>query len=237
METAIKLENVNKSFGKGIGKVQVLKDVNFAANLGELCLVLGPSGSGKSTFLTIAGGLQTPDSGKVIIDGQDFLSLPSKKRDQFRLNKIGFVLQSYNLLPYLNIADQFKLVQQVKEDGNMDQKEFHQLLDELGIEKLLKQYPAELSGGQNQRVAIARALYTEPQIVLADEPTALLIGDEPTSALDSDRVEMVGKLLKELAAERNKAVIVVTHDLRLRQFADKIYQLEDGKLKREKVPQ
>lgn len=228
METAIKLENVNKSFGKGIGKVQVLKDVNFAANLGELCLVLGPSGSGKSTFLTIAGGLQTPDSGKVIIDGQDFLSLPSKKRDQFRLNKIGFVLQSYNLLPYLNIADQFKLVQQVKEDGNMDQKEFHQLLDELGIEKLLKQYPAELSGGQNQRVAIARALYTEPQIVLADEPT---------SALDSDRVEMVGKLLKELAAERNKAVIVVTYDLRLRQFADKIYQLEDGKLKREKVPQ
>ena len=188
-------------------------------------ILVNYSGSGKSTFLTIAGGLQTPDSGKVIIDGQDFLSLPSKKRDQFRLNKIGFVLQSYNLLPYLNIADQFKLVQQVKEDGNMDQKEFHQLLDELGIEKLLKQYPAELSGGQNQRVAIARALYTEPQIVLADEPT---------SALDSDRVEMVGK---ELAAERNKAVIVVTHDLRLRQFADKIYQLEDGKLKREKVPQ
>ncbi|MBU9694410.1 ABC transporter ATP-binding protein [Limosilactobacillus portuensis] len=228
METAIKLENVNKSFGKGIGKVQVLKNVNFTADLGELCLVLGPSGSGKSTFLTIAGGLQTPDSGKVIVDGQDFLSLPSKKRDQFRLNKIGFILQSYNLLPYLNIADQFKLVQQVKEDGNMDQEEFHKLLDELGIEKLLKQYPAELSGGQNQRVAIARALYTEPQIILADEPT---------SALDSDRVEMVGKLLKDLATERNKAVIVVTHDLRLRQFADKIYQLEDGKLKREKVYQ
>lgn len=110
----------------------------------------------------------------------------------------------------------------------MDQEEFHKLLDELGIEKLLKQYPAELSGGQNQRVAIARALYTEPQIILADEPT---------SALDSDRVEMVGKLLKDLATERNKAVIVVTHDLRLRQFADKIYQLEDGKLKREKVYQ
>lgn len=226
METAIKLENVNKSFGKGIGKVQVLKDVNFEATLGELCLVLGPSGSGKSTFLTIAGGLQTPDSGKVIVDGQDFLSLPNKKRDQFRLNKIGFVLQSYNLLPYLNIADQFKLVRQVKPNGNMGQEEFHELLKELGIEKLLKQYPAELSGGQNQRVAIARALYTEPQIVLADEPT---------SALDSNRVEMVGRLLKDLAAKRNKAVIVVTHDLRLRQFADKVYQLEDGKLKQEEV--
>jgi putative ABC transport system ATP-binding protein len=228
MKTVIKLENVNKSFGKGIGRTHVLKDVNFEASLGELCLVLGPSGSGKSTFLTIAGGLQTPDSGKVIVDGQDFQKLPTKKRDQFRLNQIGFVLQSYNLLPYLNIADQFKLVRQVKHDGNLNQEDFHQLLKDLGIEKLLNQYPAELSGGQNQRVAIARALYTDPQIILADEPT---------SALDSDRVVLVGQLLKELATKRNKAVIVVTHDLRLREFADKVYNLVDGKLELEKVHQ
>lgn len=228
MKTVIKLENVNKSFGKGIGRTHVLKDVNFEASLGELCLVLGPSGSGKSTFLTIAGGLQTPDSGKVIVDGQDFQKLPTKKRDQFRLNQIGFVLQSYNLLPYLNIADQFKLVRQVKHDGNLNQEDFHQLLKNLGIEKLLNQYPAELSGGQNQRVAIARALYTDPQIILADEPT---------SALDSDRVVLVGQLLKELATKRNKAVIVVTHDPRLREFADKVYNLVDGKLELEKVHQ
>lgn len=228
MKTVIKLENVNKSFGKGIGRTHVLKDVNFEASLGELCLVLGPSGSGKSTFLTIAGGLQTPDSGKVIVDGQDFQKLPTKKRDQFRLNQIGFVLQSYNLLPYLNIADQFKLVRQVKHDGNLNQEDFHQLLKNLGIEKLLNQYPAELSGGQNQRVAIARALYTDPQIILADEPT---------SALDSDRVVLVDQLLKELATKRNKAVIVVTHDLRLREFADKVYNLVDGKLELEKVHQ
>lgn len=228
MKTVIKLENVNKSFGKGIGRTHVLKDVNFEASLGELCLVLGPSGSGKSTFLTIAGGLQTPDSGKVIVDGQDFQKLPTKKRDQFRLNQIGFVLQSYNLLPYLDIADQFKLVRQVKHDGNLNQEDFHQLLKDLGIEKLLNQYPAELSGGQNQRVAIARALYTDPQIILADEPT---------SALDSDRVVLVGQLLKELATKRNKAVIVVTHDLRLREFADKVYNLVDGKLELEKVHQ
>lgn len=228
MKTVIKLENVNKSFGKGIGRTHVLKDVNFEASLGELCLVLGPSGSGKSTFLTIAGGLQTPDSGKVIVDGQDFQKLPTKKRDQFRLNQIGFVLQSYNLLPYLNIADQFKLVRQVKYYGNLNQEDFHQLLKDLGIEKLLNQYPAELSGGQNQRVAIARALYTDPQIILADEPT---------SALDSDRVVLVGQLLKELATKRNKAVIVVTHDLRLREFADKVYNLVDGKLELEKVHQ
>lgn len=228
MKTVIKLENVNKFFGKGIGRTHVLKDVNFEASLGELCLVLGPSGSGKSTFLTIAGGLQTPDSGKVIVDGQDFQKLPTKKRDQFRLNQIGFVLQSYNLLPYLNIADQFKLVRQVKHDGNLNQEDFHQLLKDLGIEKLLNQYPAELSGGQNQRVAIARALYTDPQIILADEPT---------SALDSDRVVLVGQLLKELATKRNKAVIVVTHDLHLREFADKVYNLVDGKLELEKVHQ
>ena len=228
MKTVIKLENVNKSFGKGIGRTHVLKDVNFEASLGELCLVLGPSGSGKSTFLTIAGGLQTPDSGKVIVDGQDFQKLPTKRRDQFRLNQIGFVLQSYNLLPYLNIADQFKLVRQVKHDGNLNQEDFHQLLKDLGIEKLLNQDPAELSGGQNQRVAIARALYTDPQIILADEPT---------SALDSDRVVLVGQLLKELATKRNKAVIVVTHDLRLREFADKVYNLVDGKLELEKVHQ
>ena len=154
--------------------------------------------------------------------------MPTKKRDQFRLNQIGFVLQSYNLLPYLNIADQFKLVRQVKHDGNLNQEDFHQLLKDLEIEKLLNQYPAELSGGQNQRVAIARALYTDPQIILADEPT---------SALDSDRVVLVGQLLKELATKRNKAVIVVTHDLRLREFADKVYNLVDGKLELEKVHQ
>lgn len=228
METAIELENVNKSFGSGVGRVHVLKDVNFTANLGELCLVLGPSGSGKSTFLTIAGGLQTPDSGQVIVDGQDFLKLSNKAKDEFRLSKIGFVLQSYNLLPYLNIADQFKLVRQVKKAGNLNDEEFHHLLKELGIDRLLRQYPAELSGGQNQRVAIARALYTDPQIILADEPT---------SALDSDRVEMVGRLLKELAQKHNKAVIVVTHDLRLREFADHVFTLADGKLTQESVNQ
>lgn len=228
METAIELENVNKSFGSGVGRVHVLKDVNFTVNLGELCLVLGPSGSGKSTFLTIAGGLQTPDSGQVIVDGQDFLKLSNKAKDEFRLSKIGFVLQSYNLLPYLNIADQFKLVRQVKKAGNLNDEEFHHLLKELGIDRLLRQYPAELSGGQNQRVAIARALYTDPQIILADEPT---------SALDSDRVEMVGRLLKELAQKHNKAVIVVTHDLRLREFADHVFTLADGKLTQESVNQ
>ena len=184
-------------------------------------MILGPSGSGKSTFLTIAGGLQTPTSGKVLIDGIDIEKLSSKKRDELRLQKIGFILQSYNLLPYLNVADQFKLVDRIKKSGNVSSEAFNELLEKLAIKKLLKQYPSELSGGQNQRVAIARALYTDPEIILADEPTA---------ALDSNLVKIVGQLFHDLAKKRNKAVIAVTHDLRLREYADNVYELADGKL-------
>lgn len=222
--TAIKLSNINKFFGSGLSRVEVLKDVNFTADLGELSLILGPSGSGKSTLLTIMGGLQTPDSGTVLIDQQNLADLTPKQRDQLRLNKIGFVLQSYNLLPYLSVRDQFKLVERVKRRGNLSSAELDHLLEELGIERLLDQYPGELSGGQNQRVAIARALYTNPQIILADEPTA---------ALDSNRVKVVGRLLKQMAQQHHKAVIVVTHDLRLREFADHTYQLMDGQLTQE----
>lgn len=223
--SVIELKNINKDFGKGISKVQVLRDVNFQADRGELSLILGPSGSGKSTFLTIAGGLQTPTSGTVTVEGQQLEQMTAKERDELRLNKIGFVLQSYNLLPYLNVSDQFVLVRKIKKNGNMAEEELHVLLKELGIESLLKHYPDEMSGGQNQRVAIARALYPNPEIVLADEPTA---------ALDSNRVVVVGKLLKQMAVQHNKAIVVVTHDLRLRDYADHIYQIMDGNLSQEK---
>lgn len=223
--SVIELKNINKDFGKGISKVQVLRDVNFQADRGELSLILGPSGSGKSTFLTIAGGLQTPTSGTVTVEGQQLEQMTAKERDELRLNKIGFVLQSYNLLPYLNVSDQFVLVRKIKKNGNMAEEELHVLLKELGIESLLKHYPDEMSGGQNQRVAIARALYPNPEIVLADEPTA---------AFDSNRVVVVGKLLKQMAVQHNKAIVVVTHDLRLRDYADHIYQIMDGNLSQEK---
>lgn len=222
--SAIELSNINKFFGTGLSRVEVLKNVDFTADLGELSLILGPSGSGKSTLLTIMGGLQTPDSGTVMIDQQNLADLTPKQRDHLRLNKIGFVLQSYNLLPYLKVRDQFKLVDRVKRQGNIPAAELDRLLEELGIDRLLDQYPGELSGGQNQRVAIARALYTNPQIILADEPTA---------ALDSNRVKVVGQLFKQMARQHHKAVIVVTHDLRLREFADHTYQLMDGQLTRE----
>lgn len=218
--TAIELKNINKDYGTGISKVQVLSDVSFKAHSGELSLVLGPSGSGKSTFLTIAGGLQRPTSGQVLIDGQDINRFSEKQRDEIRLNQIGFVLQSYNLLSYLSVADQFALVDRVHK-GNLSPDRLEKLLQELGIDQLVNKFPNELSGGQNQRVAIARALYTDPAIILADEPTA---------ALDSERVKVVGRLMKEMAKQYDKAVVVVTHDLRLKDFADRIYQIMDGKM-------
>ncbi|MEK1451189.1 ABC transporter ATP-binding protein [Limosilactobacillus fermentum] len=224
--TAIELRNVEKYYGQGIARVHVLSDVNFKAELGKLNLVIGPSGSGKSTFLTIAGGLQQPSEGQVLIDGQEISALSGKQRDRLRLDKIGFVLQSYNLLPYLTVGDQFALVDRMRH-GNLSKGELGDLLKDLGIEKLIHKYPGELSGGQNQRVAIARALYTDPQIILADEPTA---------ALDSDRVKVVGQLFSALAVKHNKAVVVVTHDLRLREFADQVYTIVDGQMAKEERP-
>ena len=225
---AIQLTNVNKFFGHDAARVHVLSEINFTASAGKMVLILGPSGSGKSTLLTIAGGLQTPTSGTVTVAGKALTTMTKKQRDQLRLTQIGFILQAYNLVPYLTVAEQFALVDRVKRTGNLNSAQLTQLLAELGIAELQHKYPVELSGGQQQRVAIARALYPDPAIVLADEPTA---------ALDSPRVVKVGQLLATLAREYHKAVIVVTHDLRLRDFADEIYHLEDGRLTKEETPQ
>ncbi|MFT8329544.1 MAG: ABC transporter ATP-binding protein [Oenococcus oeni] len=220
--SVIELRNINKIFGNKISRVHVLKNINFSAENNQFNLVLGPSGSGKSTFLTIAGGLQKPTSGQVNIEGQPIEGLSSKDRDALRLNKIAFILQSYNLLPYLTVKEQFVLVDKVKKKGNLDSSSLDSLLKKLGIEELQEKYPGELSGGQNQRAAIARALYTDPSIILADEPTA---------SLDSDNVKEVGSLFKSLAKEQHKSIVVVTHDLRLVDFADKIYEILDGRMK------
>ncbi|AYE38493.1 ABC transporter ATP-binding protein [Companilactobacillus zhachilii] len=217
----LQLTNINKYFGTGTSRVHVLKDINFTAKKGEVNLVIGPSGSGKSTFLTIAGGLQTPSDGTVQLEGHAVKTMSNKQRDALRLNKIGFVLQSYSLVPYLTVKEQFKLVKKVKKNHNLSNLSLEKLLDKLGIRELENKYPGELSGGQNQRVAIARALYTRPDILLADEPTA---------ALDSERVIEVGKIFQDLAREQNTAVVIVTHDLRLTDFADNVYKIMDGQM-------
>jgi putative ABC transport system ATP-binding protein len=213
-------DSVTKIFGEGSSKYVALENINFEAESGQLILVVGPSGSGKTTFLTIAGGLQTPTEGDVKINDSTIKSLSKKQQTKLRLEKIGFVLQSYNLVPFLTVEEQFKLVDKLKKQ-NLTEQKMHELLSDLGLLELLKKYPNQLSGGQKQRVAIARALYTDPDYILADEPTA---------ALDTDRSMKVIELLRDLAHKRNKIIIVVTHDLRLKNTADKVYQIIDGKM-------
>ena len=223
--SVIEFKNVNKYFGSGSAKVHALKDINFSADKGEFVLILGPSGSGKSTFLTIAGNILSPSSGSVLINGKEIATYSNKEREQLRLKQIGFVLQAHNLVPYLTLKEQFELVDRVKKTGNLSSADLERLLAHLEIAELKDKYPNELSGGQSQRAAIARALYTDPEIILADEPTA---------ALDSQRVKKVGTILQVLAKQQNKAVITVTHDLRLIEQADKIYELTDGQLVQKK---
>ena len=213
-------DSVTKIFGEGSSKYVALENINFEAESGQLILVVGPSGSGKTTFLTIAGGLQTPTNGDVKINDSTINSLSKKQQTKLRLGKIGFVLQSYNLVPFLTVGEQFKFVDKLK-NQNLTEQKMHELLSDLGLLELLKKYPNQLSGGQKQRVAIARALYTDPDYILADEPTA---------ALDTDRSMKVIELLRDLAHKRNKIIIVVTHDLRLKDMADKVYQIIDGKM-------
>ena len=213
-------DSVTKIFSEGGSKYVALENINFEAESGQLILVVGPSGSGKTTFLTIAGGLQTPTNGDVKINDSTINSLSKKQQTKLRLEKIGFILQSYNLVPFLTVEEQFKFVDKLKKQ-NLTEQKLHELLSDLGLLELLKKYPNQLSGGQKQRVAIARALYTDPDYILADEPTA---------ALDTDRSMKVIELLRDLAHKRNKIIIVVTHDLRLKDMADKVYQIIDGKM-------
>ena len=213
-------DSVTKIFGEGGSKYVALENINFEAESGQLILVVGPSGSGKTTFLTIAGGLQTPTNGDVKINDSTINSLSKKQQTKLRLEKIGFILQSYNLVPFLTVEEQFKFVDKLKKQ-NLTEQKLHELLSDLGLLELLKIYPIHLSGVQKQRVAIARALYTDPDYILADEPTA---------ALDTDRSMKVIELLRDLAHKRNKIIIVVTHDLRLKDMADKVYQIIDAKM-------
>lgn len=221
----IELKNVQKIYGQGSAQVQALRKINFTADTGQVVLIMGPSGAGKSTFLTIAGSLQKPSAGAVLIKGHDISHFSTRQSNHLRLTTIGFVLQAYNLVPFLNVREQFALVDKVKKKGNLPANELTLLLKQLGIAALTAKYPNQLSGGQQQRVAIARALYANPEILLADEPTA---------SLDSRNVAEVGRLFEQLAKKRHKAVLLVTHDSRLKKYADHIYTMMDGKMTQDK---
>lgn len=214
---AIEFQDIEKRFSDGSQTIVALKKTNFSVERGEFIAVIGPSGSGKSTFLTIAGGLQTPTEGTVLINGEPFSQTKEKNRAKMRFEEIGFILQSSKLIPFLTVKKQLLLVDKIKKQKFMETS----LFKELGIEKLVDKYPEELSGGERQRVAIARALYNNPSIILADEPTA---------SLDTKKAFDVVKILANETKTKNKATIMVTHDLRMIDFCDRVYLIEDGVL-------
>lgn len=216
---AIELKNVKKNFKDGDETIEALKETNFSVDKGEFVAIIGPSGSGKSTLLTIAGGLQSPSSGEIWINGQTLSEKKEKARAKVRFEEIGFILQASNLVPFLTVKKQLELVDKVTKGKN--NKSGLDLLSRLGLDKLIDKYPDELSGGERQRVAIVRALYNDPSIILADEPTA---------SLDTEKAYEVVKILVKEAKEKKKATIMVTHDLRLVDFCDKVYLMQDGSL-------
>ena len=220
MKAILKMDNITKSFGNGHNKIQALKGINLEVNQGEFVSIIGPSGSGKSTFLTIAGGLQSPTSGNITINGLDFTPLSEKKRSKLRFKEIGFILQSSNLIPYLTLEEQFLLIDKINHE-KLASKKGLELLDSLDILDLKNKYPSDLSGGERQRAAIARALFNEPNLILADEPTA---------SLDTEHAYQVVELLRQEAHLKNKATIMVTHDQRRIKNSDSVYQIEDGLL-------
>ncbi len=216
------LEGVSKTFGKGNTYVEALKPTDFHLERGEMVAIIGPSGSGKSTFLTIAGLLQQPSSGQIIINQTNTTAYNEKKRAQTRLKEIGFILQASNLVPFLKVKDQLKLLDKVN-TRHLSTDELAGKIKTLGLEKVMNQYPSELSGGQRQRVAILKAIYTNPAMILADEPTA---------SLDSEKAFAVIELIRDEVKSMEKAAIVVTHDTRLTPYFDKVYEMKDGYLNR-----
>lgn len=219
----IKFKNVYKTFEEQGQVVKALKKTSFTLNSGELVAIVGPSGSGKSTLLTMMGGLQRPTGGTILFNGEDLSKMDEKKRNELRFNKIGFVLQSSNLVPYLTINEQFELVDKFSKNKR-DEEKSNKILEKLGILNRKKQYPGDLSGGEKQRAAIARALYTSPSLLLADEPTA---------ALDSKRAIEVIKILKKLTKENNQTTVIVTHDERLLEYCNRVFRVLDGVLTEE----
>lgn len=217
---AIEMINVKKDYITSSETINALKQTNFSVNKGELVAVIGPSGSGKSTFLTILGGLQKPTTGEVLIEGLEFSNLDLKDNSKIRFDKLGFILQQSNLIPFLTVKEQLILHNKIKKK-KVDNNLIDDLLNNLSITKLKNKYPKELSGGERQRVAIAKALYHNPVVIFADEPTA---------SLDSKKAIEVITLLRDITKSQNKATIIVTHDERLLEYCDKVYSIVDGKL-------
>jgi len=228
VKTVLQARNVVKDLGQGAGKVRALKGVSLTLHAGELTLLMGPSGSGKTTLLSILGCILAPTEGDVIIDGQSVKGLGPEALAALRRQHLGFIFQSYNLFPTLSALENVRLALDVRGiRGQEAQVRAEQALRDVGLGHRLRSYPRNLSGGEQQRVAVARALAGAPSVILADEPTA---------ALDSENGQSVMQLLSEIAKDKSRAVLAVTHDSRTLAFADRIVTIEDGRIIDEKRP-
>jgi len=222
---AIQTENLTKIYGKGHTEVTALADATLTLSPGELAAVIGPSGSGKTTMLTTIGLINEPTRGKVIIDGVTVANdgwIPGIDMKRIRREKLGFIFQAYNLIPFLTASENVMVSLGLNGiRGKEARLRAAELLDKLLLGRVKNSHPSELSGGEAQRVAIARALANRPKVILADEPTA---------ALDTANGKNVMELLKKLAMENNSAIMVVTHDSRMIEGFDRIYEIHDGRL-------
>ncbi|MFM8893743.1 MAG: ABC transporter ATP-binding protein [Planctomycetia bacterium] len=221
-EVAVRVRGVTKQFGAGGSLTKALRGVDLDVPYGELLMLVGPSGCGKTTLVSIIAGTLEPSAGDVTVLGQDLVAMSSGRRVRFRRENVGFVFQSYNLLPALTAAENAAVPLLIAGWRRADAVDAAcDILERLGLGDRLARLPSELSGGQQQRVAIARALVHGPR---------LLVCDEPTSALDAENGRITMELIADLAVQPGRAVIVVTHDSRVYSFADRIASMEDGRI-------
>ena len=216
----LKVENLTKTYGKGLNKVVALDNVSFTVNKGEFVAIIGASGSGKSTLMHLIGGVDKPTSGKVYIDGVDIYNMNSDALCIFRRRQIGLIYQFYNLIPILNVLENITLPSSL-DNKEVSKEKLEEIINLLGLEKRLKHLQNELSGGEQQRTAIARALLNEPALVLADEPTG---------NLDSKASLEIMEILKTSNKKYKQTIIMITHNLELAKEADRIIKIADGKI-------
>ena len=219
----LRVENLTKTYGKGESKVVAINNVSFSVQKGEFVAIVGASGSGKSTLLHLIGGVDRPTSGKVFIDGKDIYQMDDDSLAIFRRRQIGFIYQFYNLIPILNVEENITLPCDL-DNQKVEKQRLNTLLQSLGLENRRTHLPNELSGGQQQRTSIGRAMITNPSIILADEPTG---------NLDSKSSDEIVNLLKKSNKEYKQTIIMITHNIEIAKIADRIIEIEDGKIVRE----